>query len=196
MSASTRGRALQDIAQRPRVRTTGRIVYLLVAASLAGGGYLLLRQTLNHPSIACPSSSTALPDYRMVAWGFGALFLGRGLGYLRYNPAWKTLDPHARTWSRSVGMLAFALFLLATTIALVYEAIGEQQFHFSRVPTVPALAPITEYARCAIYYDKRGWSHGAITYAVITVVCALIGHWLWSYHSSRELDLTIDDSGT
>jgi len=196
VSVAGRGRALQKVAQRPRVRATGRLVYLLVAGVLAGGGYLLIKQTLNHPGIACPSSSTVLPDYRMVAWGFAALFLGRGLGYLRYNPQWKTLSPSARLWSSSVGIIAFALFLLATTIALVYEAIGEQQLRFSTMPSVPALAPITEYTRCAIYYDKRGWSHGAITYAVITVVCALVGHWLWSYHSSGELDPTIDDGGT
>jgi hypothetical protein len=176
----------RGIAQRESVRWAGIAVYGLVTVGLAWGGILLILHLLQQPRNKCPDTSNLLPDPAMILVGLGAILLGRFLGHLRYRDSWEKTDVGARRASSSLGRVAFLLFLGLCTFALIYEALGEQQITVSPTPSFPGLAPITEYSRCAVYYDKLGGGPGWTVYAVVIALCTLVGHWLWSYHPPRD----------
>ena len=128
------------------------------------------------PSIACTDPAGALPDPWIFVAGIAAVVVGRLAAWPRYQdvPPDKLEDARLEQpmQSRILGALALAGFFVAAAAALFFEAVA--------VENVGGVAPITNYIRCAIVYDKTGSTHGLVTYAVVIVVCYLAGHWLWS----------------
>jgi hypothetical protein len=113
----------------------------------------------------------------MLIAALWALVAGRYLGGRRFAEHWQQPRPPDRRW-QVAGAAGYLLLTLVATLGLLYEAIGVQQ---ASLPQLPALAPITQYTRCAIYYGKQGaWV--VLPYAVLITICVLVGSWLWADH--------------
>jgi len=170
--------ALVSSSERVR-RPLGRLMlYATPFLLLAIGGYLSWQALYIDPR-GCVDTIGALPDYPMLLYAIMALTIGRLSGYLRYRNEWHTIDEIDRRRSDLVGIRAMTIFFLAATLILIYEAIGVQQ---AALQNVQELEPITYYVRCAIYYDKAGATRGFATFFVVSMLCGLVGHWLWAWH--------------
>jgi hypothetical protein len=151
------------------------VAYVLAILFLLGMMVFLIVWVWRQSSFGCLPGSTVLPDRGMLVVAFVALVAGRYLGVRRFRDHWK--QPPDRRWQAS-GAIGYLLLTLAAALGLLYEAVGVQQ---ESLPQLPALAPITQYTRCAIYYDKQN-DLGALTYAVLITICVLLGSWLWAGH--------------
>lgn len=194
------GESLRRSAKKPAVHYPVLGVYGVMIVLLAVEGVRLVQATLGMPQAHCPDHQTVLPNPWLLAAAAVSLVFGRLSGYLRYDEQWHRLR-HAqyarqRKVSEALGIVAFTVFAGAATVALLYEAVGVLR---STIPaastTVLALQPITQYVRCAIYYDRVSGSGGVITWLLVLAISWLMGHWLWALHLPTDLPpATIDET--
>jgi hypothetical protein len=149
--------------------------YVVAILFLLGMMIFLIAWVWGQSSFGCPPGSNVLPDPAMLIVAFWALVAGRWLGGRRFAEHWKQAVD--RRW-KGPGAAGYLLLTAVAFLGLLYEAVGVQQ---ESPPQLPALAPITQYTRCAIYYDKQH-NAGALTYAVLIIICLLVGSWLWADH--------------
>jgi len=159
-------------------------IHFLVHAALplviAAFGVVLVRTILEDTPTNCTYRVAYLPAPWLVAAGIGALILGRLLSLLNAPVPFAT-SLRADRVSGLVAALGWLSLMVMLTGILFYEAIGTA--HVSVTPLGSAeYEPITYYVRCAIYEDRASNGVGWVTLLVVSIVCFLVGHWLWALH--------------
>jgi hypothetical protein len=167
----------------PRQRLVA--AYVVAILFLFGMMIFLVVKVQGRSSFGCPPGSNVLPDQYLLIAALWALVVGRWLGGRHFRDAWKDPQPRPQPRDRRwqvFGAGGYVALTLVATLGLFYEAVGVQQ---ESPPQLPSLAPITQYTRCAIYYDIKG-EYGVLTYAVLIAICLLLGSWLWADHPSTH----------
>ncbi len=168
-------------SERQFWRRPARLALYPIAALIVVLTVFLVNAANMTSVVECTDPTGALPDPWIFGAGAVAAVVGRYAAWPRYLAVALPLRAGPRVTeqqkSRLLGAIALAGFFFAAALALFFEAIAVQD--------VGGLAPITLYIRCAIVYDKAGYTRGLITYLVVIVISYLSGHWLWSADRSR-----------
>jgi hypothetical protein len=169
-----------------RTRESPSLLWFWVPPIVLGlmGIYLVV----NAASVAqtgCQDTQNFLPD--RVLLGFSLVGLLAGRYFVRLHPT--PIATGGQRWSSVVGIFALILFFLAAATALIYEGVGVTEAAIHGKSALQQLEPITQYVRCAVYYDKL-YSPGNVgfaSYFAFFVTSFLVGNWLWPDRFPRAL---------
>jgi hypothetical protein len=143
----------------------------------------------------CVFDAQYLPAPWLVAAGLASFVGGRFFTRLRKPREGGTLSKRAEHNSGFLGQFAFSVVFVMLAGIWFYEAVGTAHLH-SDANGVGGFEPITYYVRCAVYADRSHVGVAPYTLFLVSLICFLIGRWLWSAHkklpapTTREVSLS------